>query len=993
MGAPIYLVSACASGEEFVAAFRRYADRTGLFIPIGEPLPPGRRSRFAVTLRDGGVMIEGEAEIVSSARAPSVMHGRVGMTLRFVEPDEASRTTLIELEKARLAMKPAPPSVPPRPAAIPAEPRPVPPPAQGRIDAVNALAECVAIGDVSVLGPPLPPASATPPKAGLRSVLPGIPPSRGPGTSPPGALGAAVTRRASAPIPVPIPRADAEPPPVSPRATPQPDRRRSAQRPAVAEVTPGPTSDTMVAVAPPLPATIPAEPRFPPEPPPLPEATGPFEKGPLSATMTAVPVPTANPPSAPTEIGGPIVAPIHGDEDISARTEIHAGAPRPPGIEPRIEPRPYLMAVTMHGVALEPRAPAPPQPAEIEIAEPTDISMPPEPPLSRSAEQSVASSPSTEPENRRRVASADAPDHAPEAADEAAADEPDALPPDEPYDPLREPSTDPSSPRALRGVPSGELPIAAPVLGDVDPVSGATTHPRSVEADPDAAPRPRRTVIGVAVQPGGVLIPPAPPRREPMVAGPDEPTGILIGDPTVDAAAPTIRPGAELQSAAEPPPSAPMPATPAPITGALPSGDWTIALDPAAPGGWSPPRQAVPRVPPGGAVPVASAPDAEHAAAARMPALAASPPDARTLRPGEVLAVEPKVQIDPTLVEPHSGPLPTAATSPGLSDVASELAMYGGEPGREPGEAPALHAMMAVPQPGPYAPAHASPAARGGPVPGYPVDPPYAIAPGGLPPGLVTADGSGFGPVRYPPVPSQLRRRHLVIMLASALIAVLLGIAAMLLFRRPPSPIAPGDDRSGAAPPAGPGEPPRGPAAAPPTEPAAPPAAAATPPPPTGSAAAGAAAPAAPAPGDCYADVSSVPAGADIVLDQARVIGMTPQRVALPCGHPVELLVRKPHLVPAVHTLTPSPDGAAIQFVLVQQTFLVKVSSTPSGATVTLGGKPLGVTPTMVKVPAFEPSTLSIARDGYDTETETVAPKGNGTAVHSVLKRIDRRKR
>src|ERR1051325_832535 len=107
MGAPIYLVSACASGEEFVAAFRRYADKNGLFIPIGEPLPAGCRSRFAVTLRDGGVMIEGEAEIVQSARTASVLHGRVGMTLRFVLPDEASKTMLGELEKARLSMKPA----------------------------------------------------------------------------------------------------------------------------------------------------------------------------------------------------------------------------------------------------------------------------------------------------------------------------------------------------------------------------------------------------------------------------------------------------------------------------------------------------------------------------------------------------------------------------------------------------------------------------------------------------------------------------------------------------------------------------------------------------------------------------------------------------------------------------------------------------------------------------------------------------------------------
>jgi hypothetical protein len=96
--------------------------------------------------------------------------------------------------------------------------------------------------------------------------------------------------------------------------------------------------------------------------------------------------------------------------------------------------------------------------------------------------------------------------------------------------------------------------------------------------------------------------------------------------------------------------------------------------------------------------------------------------------------------------------------------------------------------------------------------------------------------------------------------------------------------------------------------------------------------------------------------------------------------------------VPATHTITPTPAGTAVQFVLVRQTFLVKVSSNPPGATVTLGGKSLGVTPTMIKVPAFESSTLSIAKDGYEIETEKVAPKTNGTAVHSVLKKSDRKK-
>jgi hypothetical protein len=97
-------------------------------------------------------------------------------------------------------------------------------------------------------------------------------------------------------------------------------------------------------------------------------------------------------------------------------------------------------------------------------------------------------------------------------------------------------------------------------------------------------------------------------------------------------------------------------------------------------------------------------------------------------------------------------------------------------------------------------------------------------------------------------------------------------------------------------------------------------------------------------------------------------------------------------MVPVTHTITPTPEGASVQFVLARQTFLVKVSSTPPGAAVTLGTKSLGVTPTMVKVPAFESSTLSIAKDGYETETETVAPRGNGTAVHTVLKKAEHKK-
>ena len=186
-GVPIYLVSACTSGEEFVAAFRRYLDRSGLFVPIAEPIAVGLRGRFALTLRDGGVMVEGDGEVISSSRTPSLLHGRIGMTIRFAELDDPSKAMLVELEQARLAPKPLAPSVAPRPADVPAEPRPVPPAPAGRIDANNALAECVAIGEVGKLCAPVVKAPA---KAGPKFVVPVIPPvasgSKSPATPPAG---------------------------------------------------------------------------------------------------------------------------------------------------------------------------------------------------------------------------------------------------------------------------------------------------------------------------------------------------------------------------------------------------------------------------------------------------------------------------------------------------------------------------------------------------------------------------------------------------------------------------------------------------------------------------------------------------------------------------------------------------------------------------------------------------------------------------------------
>ena len=152
------------------------------------------------------------------------------------------------------------------------------------------------------------------------------------------------------------------------------------------------------------------------------------------------------------------------------------------------------------------------------------------------------------------------------------------------------------------------------------------------------------------------------------------------------------------------------------------------------------------------------------------------------------------------------------------------------------------------------------------------------------------------------------------------------------------------------------------------------------------------AAPAPPADHACTVEVVSQPAGAEVVGPDDVVLGTTPAHVPLPCGAPITLAIRKARLVTATRTLTPAPDSPAVRVALVRPTFSVRVSSTPPGATITLNGRSLGVTPTTVRVPAFEASTLTLTKDGYAPEAEQVAPRSNGLSVHAALRRVSGRR-
>ncbi len=600
---PIYLVSACTTGEEFVAAFRRYADRSGLFIPIAEPIPVGKRGRFAVTLRDGGVMVDGIGEVVSSTRTPSVLHGRIGMTVRFVEPDEASKTVLVELEKARLSMKPPPPSVPPRAANVPAAPRPVPPPASGRIDATNALAECVAIGDLDGLE------DSAPKPVGPRFVVPSVAPvpeaQRARSPSGPHSL-AMRPRSPSGPVVAPAsirPKSPTTPPlgMPSPPRTPGGPAGMRPKSPSVSS-----TQPTAV-VPPPMPAPAPLPPRLG-----LPRSERPPEKprNPTMALPTLLRMPADSRDTVAQAV--PLLGADAGDDDTIAGIESSAPYAAPPPSPPSVPPG--AAATYADSIPV----------SNIEIDEPTDLT---------------------------------------------------ELPLDAP----------------------GRMPAPTPGGSPVVNAGRVVAFAATTEGTDRVERVPRRTVLGIAVVPDGMTVLPASSSSGPIAMA--DTSVIASQPPTVEEPTPsgdwTIIPGAdkptlEPRTAPGESPSdaaameATVPAAPlvavsvessAPITAAAPgsagkpgkappgplTGDWSMSIQPDSPDGCSEPSKIEQRA--------GTKPGPPMSVVASTKLLDSAPKS----QPVDAVG-GPKVEIDPTLMEPlrELPPLPP-------EDLAADSA-FGGYP-------------------------------------------------------------------------------------------------------------------------------------------------------------------------------------------------------------------------------------------------------------------------------------------------------------------------
>jgi hypothetical protein len=408
---------------------------------------------------------------------------------------------------------------------------------------------------------------------------------------------------------------------------------------------------------------------------------------------------------------------------------------------------------------------------------------------------------------------------------------------------------------------------------------------------------------------------------------------------TPDASQPTVIPGKP-------------PIDPAKVVVEEKSGDWTISTDPSAPGGWAPPQKLQhPELPP--AEPSTGNPS--HAVASDRSIVAAAWEE----KPTGI--GQPLVEIDPSLIEAAKTADPNAPPAVIVSPIPPQAAM--------------------PPQAGPRTPKP----------PLLPATSPDVHVASSARPRMDLTDGNtGFfkDSEQLPRVSSwatgelaamdkSKRKRTLIIVMSAALAAVVGFVVVILIVGGGQKP-AQGASSSTVVertPPtsgSGSGGGSVVTVVAPPKPVSIPVDAALAPEP------------------RCAVEITTNPPGAEVALDKTNVIGTTPGTFELPCGVETKLYIRKAKYVGLIRAVTATSEPQPILLKLSLATFSVKVTSQPSGATITVGGKPMGVTPTTIKLPALATSTVTVTKDGFMPDIQKIAVKQNNLAHHVILKKKGR---
>jgi hypothetical protein len=126
--------------------------------------------------------------------------------------------------------------------------------------------------------------------------------------------------------------------------------------------------------------------------------------------------------------------------------------------------------------------------------------------------------------------------------------------------------------------------------------------------------------------------------------------------------------------------------------------------------------------------------------------------------------------------------------------------------------------------------------------------------------------------------------------------------------------------------------------------------------------------------GPCRLVVTSTPAGSVVALD-GEAVGPTPIAIAGPCQHR-RVDVSHPRYATTTRDVTLAANQAnALEVTLKRPMHKLMVETVPSGATISIGGRSAGTSPTMLDVLGFTSMAITFAKPGYTPTTTTVYSK------------------
>lgn len=145
--------------------------------------------------------------------------------------------------------------------------------------------------------------------------------------------------------------------------------------------------------------------------------------------------------------------------------------------------------------------------------------------------------------------------------------------------------------------------------------------------------------------------------------------------------------------------------------------------------------------------------------------------------------------------------------------------------------------------------------------------------------------------------------------------------------------------------------------------------------------------PAAPAssPSGCYLNAMTSPVGATVLIDN-KVSGRTPLRSKIPCGrHSVKFEMASYQATTRTINVRRG-ETEKVSAELARPRAVLRIESSPGGATVQVNGTSVGVTPLTTTVAGFASSTVTLSRQGYKTISRTVSPTSTSARLSVTLK-------